>query len=109
MKAWFLLAGAIVAEVIATSLMPRTQQFTQPLYSLVVLTGYGIAFYLLSITVKSVPLGVTYAVWSGTGIVLVTAFSWFAYGQKLSLPVMLGMGLILAGSVIVNLFSAHSA
>ncbi|USD66241.1 multidrug efflux SMR transporter [Vibrio sp. SCSIO 43136] len=99
------LAIAIVCEVFATSLLPKTQQFTQPLPTLGVLVGYAIAFYMLSVTVQSMSLGVAYAIWCGAGIVLVAAFGWLMYGQKLDVYALLGIVLILAGTVIINVFS----
>ncbi|GAB6261329.1 multidrug efflux SMR transporter [Photobacterium sp. R1] len=96
---------AIICEVIATSMLPKTQQFTQLVPTLVVLTGYMVAFFLLSVTVKVVPIGVAYAIWCGAGIVLVALISWLWYGQKLDLYALLGMTLILAGTLIINVFS----
>ncbi|QUJ70041.1 QacE family quaternary ammonium compound efflux SMR transporter (plasmid) [Photobacterium sp. GJ3] len=96
---------AIVCEVIATSLLPKTEQFTQPIPTLIVLMGYGAAFFLLSVTVKVVPIGVAYAIWCGAGIVLVALISWLWYGQKLDLFALLGIALILAGTLIINVFS----
>lgn len=99
------LSIAIVAEVIATSTMPKTQQFTQWLPSLVVAVGYGIAFFLLSVVVKNVPVGIVYAIWSGAGIVVVATVGWLFYGQKLDLWGILGIGFIIAGTLILNLLS----
>ncbi|WP_411198148.1 DMT family transporter [Vibrio campbellii] len=79
------LSIAIVCEVIATSSIPKTEQFTKMMPSTVVIIGYGIAFFLLSVTVKSMPVGIVYAIWSGAGIVLVAAVGYFLYGQKLDL------------------------
>ena len=80
-----MLSLAIVLEVVATSLLPKTQQFTSLHTSVAVLIGYGCAFYLLSLTVQTIPLGVAYAIWCGAGIVLVAALSWLVYGQKLDI------------------------
>ena len=98
----------IIFEVIATSLIPKTQQFTVVSFSILVLIGYGLAFYLLSMTSQTLALGVVYAIWSGLGIVLVTGIAWFAYGQKLDFYALIGIGLILAGTVVINLFSTTS-
>ncbi|PKH04940.1 QacE family quaternary ammonium compound efflux SMR transporter [Moritella sp. Urea-trap-13] len=100
-----LLPLAIIFEVIATSLLPKTQQFSQPLISAIVLICYALAFFLLSITIKSVPIGIAYAIWCGAGIVLVTMISWLWYGQQLDWVAILGISLILLGSVIINVFS----
>ncbi|MCP3700210.1 MAG: QacE family quaternary ammonium compound efflux SMR transporter [Aliivibrio sp.] len=96
---------AIISEVIATSYIPKTEQFTKLTPSLIVGGGYAIAFFLLSITVKSMPVGIVYAIWSGAGIVLVAGIGYFAYGQKLDLPAIAGIALILSGVLVVNLFS----
>ncbi|WP_257292164.1 multidrug efflux SMR transporter [Endozoicomonas sp. ONNA1] len=97
---------AIVLEVFATSWLPKTNQFTSPLPTMAVLVGYGLAFYLLSITVQTLSLGVAYAIWCGAGIVLVAASSWLIYGQKLDIYALIGIGFILTGTVIINLFSS---
>ncbi len=99
------LAIAIIAEVIATSTIPKTQQFTQWLPSIVVAVGYGIAFFLLSIVVKTVPVGIVYAIWSGAGIVVVATVGWLVYGQKLDLWGVIGISFIIVGTLILNLLS----
>ncbi|WP_199450101.1 DMT family transporter [Vibrio harveyi] len=99
------LSIAIVCEVIATSSIPKTEQFTKLMPSTVVIIGYGIAFFLLSVTVKSMPVGLVYAIWSGAGIVLVAAVGYLLYGQKLDLAAIVGIGFILTGVMIVNLLS----
>ncbi|EJN3799404.1 QacE family quaternary ammonium compound efflux SMR transporter [Vibrio alginolyticus] len=99
------LSIAIVSEVIATSYIPKTEQFTKVMPSTVVLIGYGIAFFLLSVTVQTMPVGVVYAIWSGAGIVLVATVGYFVYGQRLDLPALVGIGFIIAGVLIVNLLS----
>ncbi|WP_046874886.1 DMT family transporter [Vibrio diabolicus] len=99
------LSIAIVCEVIATSYIPKTEQFTKMMPSTAVLIGYGIAFFLLSVTVKTMPVGVVYAIWSGAGIVLVATVGYFVYGQRLDLPALVGIGFILTGVMIVNLLS----
>ncbi|PMG27713.1 multidrug transporter [Vibrio splendidus] len=100
-----MLSLAIVLEVVATSLLPKTQQFTSLPATAAVLVGYGFAFYLLSLTVQTMSLGVAYAIWCGAGIVLVAALSCLVYGQKLDIFAIIGIVLILAGVVIINLFS----
>ena len=101
-----MLSLAIVLEVVATSLLPKTQQFTSVPATIAVLVSYGFAFYLLSLTVQTISLGVAYAVWCGAGIVLVAALSWLVYGQKLDIFAIIGIALILSGVVIINLFSS---
>ena len=102
-----MLSLAIMLEVVATSLLPKTQQFTSlpATATAAVLASYGCAFYLLSLTVQTMSLGVAYAIWCGAGIVLVAALSWLVYGQKLDIFAIIGIALILAGVVIINLFS----
>jgi small multidrug resistance pump len=96
---------AIVAEVIATSALKASEGFTRPLPSLIVAAGYATAFYFLSLVLKSVPVGVAYAIWSGAGIVLIGLVGWLVLRQPLDLPAMLGMGLIVAGVAVIQLFS----
>lgn len=103
------LAIAIVAEVVATSSLKSTEGFTRLVPSLVVAAGYGAAFYCLSLTVNDIPVGIAYAIWSGVGIVLVAGFSWLYLGQALDLPALAGLGLIIAGVVVVQLFSKSVA
>ncbi|WP_407334442.1 DMT family transporter [Enterovibrio sp. 27052020O] len=99
------LAVAILFEIMATSMMPKTQSFTQPITTAVVLSCYAVSFYLLSITVKTMPLGIAYAIWSAAGIVLVSLVAWLWHGQHLDLGAVLGMALIVAGVIVINLFS----
>lgn len=102
---WIYLTIAIVAEVIATSALKAAEGFTQLVPSIIVVTGYALAFFFLSLTLRSIPLGITYAVWSGIGIVLVSFAGWMIYGQTLDLPALIGVGLIVAGTVILFGFS----
>ena len=101
--AW--LAIAIVAEVIGTSTLKASEGFTRLAPSLVTAVGYGVAFYCLSHSMKTVPIGVGYAIWSGVGIVLITAVAWVAFKQRLDLPALAGMALIVAGVLVINVFS----
>lgn len=109
MQSWLFLSLAIIAEVIATSFLKSSEGFTKLWPSLVVIVGYGLAFYFLSLTLKNISMGIAYAVWAGAGIVLITTAGWVFLGQKLNVPTMLGMGLIVAGVVVVNVFSSHNA
>jgi small multidrug resistance pump len=106
---YFYLAIAIVAEVIATSFMKLSDGFTRPVPSLVTAVGYLVAFYFLSLTLRTVPTGVAYAIWSGVGIVLITAVAWLFQGQRLDLPALAGIALIVAGVLVMNLFSKAAA
>ncbi len=102
---WIYLSIAIVAEVIATTALKAAAGFTRPLPSLVVVIGYAIAFFCLSLTLRSVPIGIAYAIWSGVGIVLVSVAAWLLFGQRLDLPALLGIALIMAGVLVINLWS----
>jgi len=106
---WIYLAIAIVAEVMGTSFLKASAGFTKPLPSLAVVAGYGLAFFFLSRTLVTIPVGVAYAVWSGAGVTLVAAIGWLFMGQKLDLAAIVGMGLIVAGVVVLNLFSKSAA
>ena len=102
---WLYLVVAIVAEVIATTALKASEEFTRPGPSAVVVVGYGIAFYFLAKTLQVIPVGITYAVWSGVGIVLITLIAWLVYGQSLDLAAIVGLALIVAGVLVLNLFS----
>lgn len=106
MNAFLTLAVAIVAEVIATSALKASEGFSKLGPTAVVAIGYGVAFYFLSLTLRSMPVGIAYAVWSGAGIVLISAVGWFAFGQKLDLWAVVGMGLIVTGVLVVNILSS---
>lgn len=99
------LAMAIVAEVIATSAVKASDGFTKLVPSVVVVVGLALAFYCLSLVFKTVPMGVAYAIWSGLGIVLISLAGMILFGQKLDLPAIIGMLLIIAGVVVMNVFS----
>lgn len=99
------LFAAIVLEVIATSAMAKSDGYTTLWPSVISLIGYGLAFYLLSLVTRTVPVGIVYAVWSGAGIVLVAFAGWLLFGQKLDLPAVVGLVMIVAGVLIINLLS----
>jgi small multidrug resistance pump len=105
MTAYYYLAIAICAEVIATVSMKAVKGLSTPLPLILVIIGYAIAFWMLTLVVRSIPVGVAYAVWAGMGIVMVSIAALFIYGQKLDVPAMLGMGLIVCGVVVIQLFS----
>lgn len=102
---YFYLLIAVVFEIIGTSALQSSQQFTRLVPSIVVLIGFTGALYFLTLTLKYMPLGIVYAIWSGFGIVLITAISFFWFRQPVDLPAILGLTLIIAGIVIINLFS----
>lgn len=99
------LAIAIVAEVIGTSALKAAEGFTRPLPSLVVVVGYGTAFYFLSLALKSIPVGIAYAIWSGVGVALITLIGWLLFKQRLDAPALLGLALIVAGVAVIHFFS----
>lgn len=105
MPGYLYLAIAIAAEVIATTSMKAIDGFSKPLPLLLVVGGYGIAFWMLTLVVRTIPVGIAYAIWAGLGIVLVSIAAMFIYQQKLDLPAILGMGLIVSGVVVIQLFS----
>ena len=109
MKSWLFLAIAICGEVVATSALKSSQGFTRLVPSLIVVTGYAVAFYFLSLVLRTIPVGIAYAVWSGLGIVLVTAIAWVLHGQKLDAWAFVGIGLIVSGVAVLNLLSRSSA
>lgn len=103
--AYVYLLVAIVAEVIGTSALKASEGFSRLFPSALVVLGYGIAFYCLSQVLKSIPVGVSYAIWSGLGIVLISVVGAVFFKQALDLPAILGMALIIAGVAVINLFS----
>ncbi len=109
MKIFCILLLAIIAEVTATSALKACESFTRLLPSLIVVAGYVIAFFCLSLTLKTLPLGVAYAIWSGVGTALVAMIGWLFYKQQLDLPAILGIALIIAGTIVLNLFSKTAA
>ena len=102
---YFYLALAVLGEVIGTSFLKATEDFTKLWPSLIVVLGYGAAFYFLTLTLKVIPVGIAYAIWSGIGIVLVTVISSFLYKQAPDWPAVIGMAMIIGGVVIIQLFS----
>jgi small multidrug resistance pump len=105
MTAYYYLAIAICAEVIATVSMKAVKGISTPLPLVLVIAGYALAFWMLTLVVRSIPVGVAYAVWAGMGIVMVSVAALFIYGQKLDVPAMAGMALIVLGVVVIQLFS----
>lgn len=106
---WLYLAVAIVSEVIATSALKASDGFSRAGPSLVVVAGYGLAFFFLSLTLRTMPVGVAYAIWSGVGVALIALIGWLVFGQALDPPAIVGMVLIVAGVVVLNVFSRAAA
>jgi small multidrug resistance pump len=103
------LAIAIVAEVIGTSALKAAEGFTRPGPSLVVIVGYGAAFYFLSLALKTIPVGIAYAIWSGVGVALITLIGWVVFRQRLDAAALAGLALIVAGVVVIQVFSGAEA
>lgn len=99
------LLAAILCEVVATSALKAAEGFTRLTPSIIVVIGYGLAFYFLSLTLRTIPVGIAYALWSGIGIVLIALVGWIVHRQALDGPAVIGIALILAGVVVINLFS----
>ena len=100
------LIAAVIFETIATSALKPSEQFTKLGPTAVVIVGYAASFWLLAYAVRFIPIGILYAFWSGLGIVLVAIIGFIVFGDKLDMPAIVGLGLILAGIVVINLFSA---
>ena len=105
MKFWTILIVAIIAEVIGTTALARSDGFTRLVPSLITVAGYALAFYFLALALREMPTGIVYAIWSGMGIVLISAVAWIWYRQTLDTAALVGLALIIAGVMVVNLFS----
>ena len=105
MKQWIFLSVAIVSEVIGTSALKATGEFTRLWPSVIVVIGYVSAFYFLTLTLRTIPIGIAYAIWSGVGVALITLVGWLFYKQTLDVPAFVGITLIVAGVVVLNVFS----
>ncbi|MGY4674345.1 DMT family transporter [Ursidibacter arcticus] len=108
MNAWVLLFISICAEICGTTALKHSDGFTKPLPTILALNAFLIAFYLVSIVFKTLPVGLVYAIWSGTGIVLTAVIAYFAFGQKPDLAGFIGMAMIIAGVLVINLFSKNT-
>lgn len=102
---YLFLAIAIIAEVAATSALKASEEFTRLAPSIIVVVGYGVAFYFMTLVLRVIPIGITYAVWSGVGIVLVAVVGFFLYKQTPDIPAIIGIGLIISGVVVIHVFS----
>lgn len=103
--AYLYLAIAIIAEVAATSALKASAEFTKLIPSTIVVVGYGVAFYFMTLVLRTIPVGITYAIWSGLGIVLVTIVGTVFYKQIPDFPAIIGMALIVSGVVVIHVFS----
>ncbi|TPG39285.1 DMT family transporter [Flavobacterium pectinovorum] len=109
MKNFFFLGIAIIFEIIATSALKKSEQFTQLIPSIVTIVGYFAAFYFLSFAIRTIPIGIAYAIWSGVGIVLITIIGAVFFKQIPDLPAIIGLALIMIGVVVINVFSKTTA
>ena len=105
MNHWLALGIAIVAEVVATTALKSTEGFTRLWPSALVVAGYGTAFYFMTVSLRVLPVGIMYAIWAGAGIVLVALLGWLVYGQRLDMPAITGIACIIAGVVVIQLYS----
>ena len=103
---WLYLGVAILFETIGTTALKASDGMTRALPSLVVVLAYALSFWLLALVLRVIPVGVAYAIWSGLGICLIAGIGWIVFGQRLDGPALLGIGLIIAGILVINLFSA---
>jgi len=106
---WLYLAVAITAEIIATTALKASDSFSRLAPSVVTVLGYAIAFYCLALALRTIPVGIAYAIWSGAGIVAISIIGYLVFRQSLDIPALIGIGLIVAGVVILNVFSSSSA
>lgn len=102
MQQWIFLAVAIVSEVAATSALKASDGFSRLWPSVIVVAGYAAAFYFLSLSLRTIPVSVAYAIWAGAGIALIALVSWLAFGQKLDIPAIIGLLLVVVGVVILS-------
>ncbi|MBF0218889.1 MAG: multidrug efflux SMR transporter [Gammaproteobacteria bacterium] len=102
---YLFLAIAIIVEVTATSALKASEEFTRLIPSIIVIVGYSMSFYLLTLVLRVMPIGITYAIWSGVGIVLVAVAGFFLYKQTPDIPAIIGMSLIIIGVAVIHLFS----
>ncbi len=102
---WLYLFFAITGEIIGTTALKASDGFTRLTPSLLAIVGYGVGFYFLALVLRSIPLGITYAIWSGVGVAAVTLIGWWLYGQRLDWAALVGIGLIVAGVLVLNLWS----
>ncbi|HBA08281.1 DMT family transporter [Methylotenera mobilis] len=109
MQKWIFLVIAIISEVIATSALKSSAGFTRLWPSIIVVSGYASAFYFLSLTLNVIPIGIAYAIWSGVGVALIALISWLYFKQPLDFAAIVGLLLIVAGVVVINLFSKSVA
>lgn len=109
MSPYIPLTVAILAEVIATTALKSSNGFSKLLPSVIVVFGYAVSFYFLSVTLKTLPTSIAYAIWAGAGMVLISLAGWLIHKQTLDMPALLGIGLIISGVLVINLMSKSTA
>ena len=102
---WVYLTIAITGEVIGTTALKASEGFTRPAASAITALGFGVAFYFLSLSLRTIPVGIAYAIWAGVGVVMISAIGYFRFKQSLDLAALIGIGLIVAGVIVINVFS----
>lgn len=105
MNYWVLLGISIAAEIFGTTMLKHSDGFTKPAPTLAALCAFGVAFYLVSLVFRVLPVGIVYAIWSGVGIVATTLIAWLVFGQKPDLAAIVGMSMIVGGVIVINVFS----
>jgi len=105
---WLYLAIAITAEIIATTALKASESFSRLMPSAITVVGYAIAFYCLALALRTIPVGIAYAIWSGAGIVAISIIGYLVFRQNLDIPALIGIAMIVAGVVILNVFSRSS-
>lgn len=105
MKTYLFLLAAIVLEIGATTALKMSEQFTRLVPGVLTVVGYGAAFYCLSQALRTIPVGIAYAIWSGVGVVFITLIGWLGFKQRLDWPAILGLAMIVGGVLVINLFS----
>ena len=108
MKNYIFLAAAILCETIGTSFLKKTEQFSKPIPSIIFIVAMIASFYLLSLALKGIPIGIAYAIWSAVGIVMISLVGYFVYKESLDLPAIIGIAFIVIGVIIINVFSKTS-
>ncbi len=106
---WLYLAIAITAEIIGTSALTASEGFSRPLPAAVSMAAFLVAFYFLALTLQIIPMGITYAVWSGIGIVAISVIGWLVFQQSLDAPALVGIALIVAGVIVINTLSGTTS
>ncbi|MFT3920476.1 DMT family transporter [Cloacibacterium sp.] len=109
MKSYLFLALAIFFETFASSFLKATEGFTKPLQTVIFVVGMALSFYMLTIAIKTIPLGIAYAIWSAVGLILLSLVGYFVYKQSLDIPAIIGITFIIIGVVVINVFSKSTS